>query len=225
MSLSNTIKLWIYSIGLSSCFFSEQSISAQTEFASGLILEFPVSGDYTKTGSGFELKGVGYSSDVSAVRVGVGYLGYQSTTQSLLATAIDESFSDPDSIFVDNKIRRQQFRIDLQYARFLTGSYSPDMNAYAYGGLRLAAVNQRFRAESFSDDLYQIAPGQTRNGFELNTQFSFGFGYEIAIDFFDFIYLEVEVARPLFYLRQIDDLDNAGWRIGLNLGFRSNFGN
>lgn len=199
------------------------NLKAQTEYLAGTITEFNLSGDYQKTGFGFDFKGVSYLTDVNALRIGVGFLSYPSSNTSLLGTAVDGSSTLIDSILVDTKIRRQNYRLSFEYLHFLNGGYNYDMNLYTITGIRMFGTNQRYRRQDFDETQYQIPPGQERNGFDIGTQLNVGIGYEIAVDFFDFVYIELETGVPLFMLKNTSEVSNAGWSIGINLGFRTNF--
>lgn len=204
-------------------FLGINTILAQTEYAAGTITEFPIGGNYNKTGFGFDFKGLSYLTDINTVRISGGFLSYPSTNTSMLGTAVDASSTSIDSILVDTKIRRQSYRVAFEYLHFLNGGYSYDMNLYTISGLRMVGTNQRYRKQDFDETSYLIPDGQERNGFDLGVQLNVGIGYEIAVDFFDFVYLEVETGIPLFMLRDTDNVINTGWSIGINLGFRTNF--
>lgn len=211
-------------IGYIICLFSSQFLIAQTEFAAGTITEIPLNSEYKKTGFGFDFKYITYPSDVNALRLSTSFLSYPSRNTSLLGTAVDQSYTSIDSILIDTKIRRQSYRLSFEYLHFLNGGYNYDMNFYTITGLRLIGTNQRYRKEDYDDTSYQIPAGQERNGFDLGTQLNIGLGYEIAIDFFDFVYLEIDTGIPLFMLKNTDEVENMGLTLGINFGFRTNFG-
>lgn len=200
------------------------TINAQTEFSAGTVTTVPLSGKYTKTGFGFDFKAVSYPTDAYALRLGVGFISYPSKTVSLLGTAVDATFTTQDSILIDSKVRRQDYRISLEHMYFLNNGYNYDMNFYTIAGVRLVGTNQRYRPEDYDGSIYQIANRQERNGFDIYAQVNLGIGYEIAIDFFDFVYFEVEAGLPTFYLLNSKRVDNMGVILGFNLGFRTNFG-
>jgi|GEM_PF-5661925 len=211
-------------VAILACLFCS-TLNAQTEFASGLVVNFPFGDEYDKTGTGFDLKGISYLNDLGGMRIGIAYLGHPKGSASIPAYAIDNSSVSNDTILVPHVVKRQAYRLDMQYFRLLSNGYNNDMNFYTYGGLRFNMTNQRYKPENYSEDVYVLQTGQANNGIDLHTRGSVGFGYEIALDFFDFVYLEIETSFPLFKITDKPYIPNNKWSLGINLGFRTNFSN